>query len=337
MSHNNSIEKYFTPVTARSVKRPRPYSSPENTDGSLSAMDSMDKVGELSRKQLLEDLNALLDSKMSRLATKDDLVSISTEVAAVLEENKRLKEEVRLLQKSEKAIMNKLVDLESRSRRNNLVFRGLKCAGVNPDYREIVRKFCVEMFGCAERTWVNRAHPLGPDRKAIIAHLPDDTDIEFIMSKVGKLKGTGYVVDRDFPKEIRDKRSRLSALRAEVQRVAGWRKMPLNFDHLDINGTRFTWREDRLWAGPMDGVNKLSEMFKHDFTEFVAKLTDKSTDEEDAASGSKQVTAPGNVWCQTGGVTAMDQGTTASQRGGGDTAPGEGRSTTGAGSGRQGD
>ncbi|KAG8313178.1 hypothetical protein J6590_006735 [Homalodisca vitripennis] len=63
--------------------------------------------------------------------------------------------------------------------------------------------------------WINKAHPVGRDGKTLIAHLHEDSDVEYLMSQARKkLKGSGYVVHRDFPRETK---TRLTTLRAKLR------------------------------------------------------------------------------------------------------------------------
>jgi hypothetical protein len=291
---DSTINKYFTPVNP-SQKRPKPNSSPEAEVGGPGGgmVSDMEKVGELTKGQLMSDLTTilgtLLDSKLANVATKNDLAQLSEKVSKIDVENEAQREEIDNLKSQNKAILNKLLDLESRSRRNNLIFRGLKYGQKTSDYRYVVESFCSSVMG-NNKIVVNRAHPLGRDQNAIIAHIPYDPDIEYIMSRVKDLKGTGYSVHRDFPKEVRVKRACLAAVRAEVEKIGGQRRMPLVFDHLTINRCRFTWEEGRLMAGQRDGVTVLNDMFQHDFTAAVEALkhrpTRTNTTEDDRGSGS---------------------------------------------------
>src|SRR5436190_167041 len=122
----NTLDKYLTPVT-RPLKRSR--SSP-NLQDDAEVETAMAKVGDLT----VADFGRLLDGKLAHLAMKEDLKDIANKVKVLEEENNKLNEEVKILKQNEKYIMGKLVDLEGRSRRNNLVFRGLKWAGNRPDY-----------------------------------------------------------------------------------------------------------------------------------------------------------------------------------------------------------
>jgi regulator of replication initiation timing len=269
-SMSKTIDSFFTP-TSKPTKRQRFGSTPEE----VTSHDDMEPelTGHLpTREQLITDLGKLLDEKLSNLVTKQDISILMSQVQELKQENEALKIEVRNCKLREEKIMERLVDLESRSRRNNLIFRGLNVPDQTRDYRQVIAKFCDETFSMDRNVWVNRAHPLDKAKNAIIAHFPEDTHIDFIMSKVRTLRGTGVSVHRDFPREVREKRAKLTAVRSEVERVAGRRRMPIVYDHMYIDGTRFTWESDGLKAGEVAGAVKLRQLFHHNFDEFLAKL-----------------------------------------------------------------
>lgn len=151
----------ITDTPSRGNKRSRPYPSPnsaeEDGDLGLSVNMQSEKVGYLTQEQFISVLSSLLDVKLANLATKEDLSILSNEVAAVTEENNIFRKEVSNLKAREKVILGKLFDLEGRSRRINLIFRGLKWAGKYPDYTEVVRGFCNEVLGVSDMVYINRA------------------------------------------------------------------------------------------------------------------------------------------------------------------------------------
>lgn len=150
------------------------------------------------------------------------------------------------------------------------MFRGLKWNG-RTYYLELVKEFCRDKFGNG-REWINRAHPLGVDGKAIIAHLPDDTDIEYIMARTKDLKDTGFAVHRDYTWDVRGKRAHLTAIRTEIERVCGRRKMPIIHNHLVVENIRFTWEGKRLLVGRQDGVHRLRQILDRDFMDSMTNL-----------------------------------------------------------------
>ncbi|KAG8300931.1 hypothetical protein J6590_065054 [Homalodisca vitripennis] len=279
------IDQYFSPL-ARNSKRQRPSTSPDTAGEELMDANTKDeKVGDITHGQLMAGLSGLLDQKLSKLATKDDLVNLSRQVKELADGNKMLKDAVVRLQLQEKK-----AGLE----KNNLIFRGLKWTEKIPDYKQLLLKFCREMLGCGDRLWVNRAHLLGKDGNAVIAHLPEDADVHYIMSRSSSLKGTGYTVHRDFPMEVRYKRSCLAAVRSEVEHVAGRMRMPLAFDHLTINSTRFTWEDGKLMEGQRVGADQLKTLFSHSFIDYLDGLRERAPRQQ------RQAGAPRPERCEYG-------------------------------------
>lgn len=77
--------------------------------------------------------------------------------------------------------MPQLNDLENRSRRNNLIFKGLKQEG-NDNAVGLVKDFCVNVLGARNELCVTQAYPLGRKQVngPITAHIPNDHNIKFI-------------------------------------------------------------------------------------------------------------------------------------------------------------
>lgn len=115
-----------------------------------------------------------------------------------------------------KMLAYKSIDLEARSRRNNLIFRGF------PEYATENCTFVISQF--LHRTLeihpddvrIERCHRLGNrkfgqiyTKRPIIVNFRDYNAVELILSRARLLKGKQYSIDLDFPKEISEARSRL--------------------------------------------------------------------------------------------------------------------------------
>lgn len=164
---DRKINDFFNIVTPRSTKRQRASSSPDVTISPTGEIMDTEKVGQLTQGQLMACLSSLLDEKMSKLATKEFLVGLTKKVEALQEENEALRCEIASIKKQESLMFGKIVDLEARSRRNNLIFRGLKVPEGTTNYSMCIRRLCKEVLGTDEKLYVNRAHPLGKDRSTI--------------------------------------------------------------------------------------------------------------------------------------------------------------------------
>ena len=122
-----------------------------------------------------------------------------------------------------KLIEYKSIDLEARSRRNNLIFRGHKENVESDNCMEIIRQHLVQQLGLSPDICIQRAHRLGninrrPRRRGvkpniqprpIIVQFRDYQDVELILENAKKLRDTPFGINRDYPKEIVAARSKL--------------------------------------------------------------------------------------------------------------------------------
>ena len=117
----------------------------------------------------------------------------------------------------------KSIDMEARSRRNNLIFRGHPENLESDDCVTIIRDHLIKRLGMNPHICIQRAHRLGsinPQRRSrgsgvstqprpIIVNFRDYEDVELILDNAKKLKNTPYGINRDYPKEIVSARSKL--------------------------------------------------------------------------------------------------------------------------------
>jgi hypothetical protein len=106
----------------------------------------------------------------------------------------------------------KSLDLEARSRRNNLIFGGLPEIK-DEDCHSTIANFLSEHLGIDQCPTMPRVHRLGRYKKGsnrpIIAFFLDSRDTEYVVSRAKMLKGTNFNINRDFPKEIASARKLL--------------------------------------------------------------------------------------------------------------------------------
>ena len=104
------------------------------------------------------------------------------------------------------------LDIEARSRRHNLLFKGIA-----EDRRENcfdkVRRFIREELNIERDLYLERAHRLGKyihgKTRPIIVAFRDFYDIEKILGSAPNLRGTAYGISRDYPNEISKARNSL--------------------------------------------------------------------------------------------------------------------------------
>lgn len=124
---------------------------------------------------------------------------------------------------TQKKLRYKQMDLEARSRRNNLVFYNIPESD-GEDVPEKLRTFVKEKLSINQTVAIQRAHRLGrrtpPNAgksRPIIACFRDYPDVDMILSSANRLKGTRLGISRDYPEEIRRARGRLQADRRQAR------------------------------------------------------------------------------------------------------------------------
>lgn len=124
-----------------------------------------------------------------------------------------------------KILNYKSVDLEARSRRNNLIFRGLYESSRNDDCIAFVKEFLeTELRLDASRITIERAHRLGRkkryqfSRRPIIAAFNNYADTVRILEYANMLRGSQFSIDRDYPLEIYNARKLLWPRYKELKR-----------------------------------------------------------------------------------------------------------------------
>jgi len=115
-----------------------------------------------------------------------------------------------------KTVAYKSIDLEARSKRNNLLFFGFEEDRTENCFHRVRTVIYDKLELDSDNMYLCRAHRVGQPRRGsarpIIVNFRDFGDVESIMSRVFKLKGSPISIDRDIPKEIREARRRLRPL-----------------------------------------------------------------------------------------------------------------------------
>ena len=119
-----------------------------------------------------------------------------------------------------KQLQYRTLDLEARSRRNNVLVFNLK-EEEHEDIGEVFESFIRNQLKVASNVVVQRVHRLGYNKREgkhrpVIACLRDYADIELLFKNANKLKGTKYGLSRDYPEAIRKARDRLGRERREA-------------------------------------------------------------------------------------------------------------------------
>ncbi|XP_039291716.1 uncharacterized protein LOC120353123 [Nilaparvata lugens] len=274
------IQSYCTPTV--SSKRGRSQNSPE-VEGQSSRKKTTMGVDEEFMEKLFQDfenrITSNIDEKLQqfRKDSQQDIATMKTVVDQLVTENKKLTNKLNQISITNKSLSKRVIDLEDRSRRNNLIFKGLKYNVKTFNPLSVVKNFCADYLGSRKDIWINRAHPLGAakDNGPIIAHFPDDSDVFHILKNAKKLKGTGYYVHKDFSFETRKSRAKLFAMRKEIIKIRPQEKVFVNHDRITIGNVTFGIEETgRLKIGNRSGEERLREILGDHTDTVLAAMRD---------------------------------------------------------------
>lgn len=164
--------------------------------------------------QMFDKLNILEQSNQEIMRYSQQIDSVKAKVNSV--EQRTVNHEQLL-----KVLAYKSIDIEARSRRNNLIIHGLAESN-NECLSDTLHEFLWNELGVdSEDLYINRYHRLGSLHKAkrrqqtdmprrpIILAFQDYKDIGRILDAAYMLRGSRYSITKDYPKEIVAARQRL--------------------------------------------------------------------------------------------------------------------------------
>ena len=204
-------------------KRKRRNTSGAQTQAHVRSFDSASSDGKLA--MMFEDLQIL---KNGQKAMQKGMSTITTSIATTCQKVDEVINATNTNVDLLKLLSYKSIDIEARSRRCNIIIRGL------PEERDencfqVARAFICDHLGLdANRMFLVRAHRLGarrrglrqfePQKRPLIVAFRDYTDTVMILDNTRRLKDSPYSVDRDQPREIYEARKRLWPILKEKRR-----------------------------------------------------------------------------------------------------------------------
>ncbi|XP_040359711.2 uncharacterized protein LOC121047998, partial [Ixodes scapularis] len=202
------------------------------------------KVNEIQVKQDTSEIN--IQKLQNRLDTIEEKLQMVDETSGRLGQI-----ETRLTGHDHEitSLYKQVDDLENRSRRNNLIIRGISEAA--PETEEVlVRSVTHEVFDGILKVKVDsieRIHRLGrqiPGRiRPVIVKFADFRDKMKILNNCSKLKGTQISINEDFSKRVVEIRKHLWNSTADERKEGA--KARLVFDKVKINNVLYAWDEVR--------------------------------------------------------------------------------------------
>lgn len=240
---DNMRQTRLATVSARSVSADRADSGAVHTETQHSAEPTLSDV-----MSMLVNMNAKFDEvKDDVKKLKDSSSTLEAQMKELRQENlviqrelQQLKAETDCLQKKLNEADRKIDDLESRTKRNNLLFFGFpkKANETTDDCEASVSSFLKHELEIPDTIEFDRVHRLNNRNDApIIARFTFYKDRVKVMKAKYKLKGSKIFIGEDFSSRVREMRKLLiphmKKARSEGKRVK------MVFDHLYIDGKKF--------------------------------------------------------------------------------------------------
>lgn len=267
-----------TPPVA--TKRTLQEISPDNITGNSSKRNMPEDsgiVGNMSKKDLLDAIGTLLDSKLENVATREDISRLQDEVLEVKSECDALRLEVQRLNESNEMLKRKLEENERRQKGFNLIFKGLP--ENNSSSSETIQKFCEETLETG-KVAIRNAYRIGrkiDDRtRPILVEFLLQEDVQLVIDKKQKLRNTNIVIHRDRTENSRMKRSFLLELKSEVMKINNNTKIELRGEQLIVNQTSFSCSDDgNLMTRQGIATEVLSQVVNFEVKAMVDELAKK--------------------------------------------------------------
>jgi len=167
---------------------------------------SFDTEQKSFEKLSIDDKLSATFSKINNIGRKvDKCLATSKKVTILEKEVKAHTDRITLLE-------YKSLDMEARSRRNNLLF-GYIPEATNENCYQTICNFLATHLGLDQGLSISRVHRLGrysrDSTRPIIAQFIDWRDTELVLSKAKLLRNTDFSINRDYPKEIAQARKKL--------------------------------------------------------------------------------------------------------------------------------
>ncbi|KAF6200317.1 hypothetical protein GE061_006620 [Apolygus lucorum] len=159
-------------------------------------------------------------------------------------------------------------------RKNNLLLRGLRVLR-DDDLFDVVHKFFSEILRIQERIDVEFVRRISTSKTAggdlLLVSLQRSRDKWNIIGKAKVLNGTNYSISQDFPPTMRNRRSKLLRLRAEIRKTKPGIVCHVRTDKLVVDNKLFFWDdEDGLLA--RDGTTNIKNIAGIDLSAVNQKL-----------------------------------------------------------------
>ena len=237
------------PPSSKALRRDFSLVSPASPDLPISATSLRTMLHE-ALEPLSQELDGVRRSIQDNSTKLGDIKPLSKKCADLEAENTRLKSKLEITEARCQSMEEKLLSLETRSRRNNLKFIPMKNNKLDPalwQQREcdaLVTDLCRKYGIYINPNQIEISHRLGKSKDApVIAKFFTNKDKVKVLKEKQKFRSDGVIVAEDFPHEITRRRKIFSKILTAAYKMPGTYKAFLSHDKLILNGKAYSYSE----------------------------------------------------------------------------------------------
>ncbi|XP_041379863.1 uncharacterized protein LOC121392881 [Gigantopelta aegis] len=211
---------------------------------------------QLEKLDAIENSISLIQTEVKQLGERVRDVEVSQQfINTILEEDKSdikdVKSDLSILRKSfdymqvaNNKLSEEIIDLQSRSMRDNLLFFNI-AENEGENCTEVIKKVCVDNLDYQEPLEIDRAHRIGKlsagKQRPIVVKFRCYPQPDAVKKSSRKLKNTNFSIGEQFPKIVQERRKTLLPVFKEAMERG--KKTALVRDKLYINGVLYTGPE----------------------------------------------------------------------------------------------
>lgn len=271
MQSNSSTNNNITAFT-HTPKRKLAETSPED-------MANQGVVGKMDVSVLMEmmqgSMATLLDEKLKKLPTKEDLDEVTTKVESfttkmdeIVKENQLLKERVRILEENRNKEHDVIVRLEEKMKRKNIIIRGIDTGKSNYEAVDQVIKSKLKIKTSIEFENIRKLYE-NEGKMSVIVELNSERMVQEIFKHTGNLKDTGISIECDLGSErLKDKKVLLQ-LKKYILFISKSKAVSVRNDKMKIENNWFKYNKNKELVC---GSQKAEDVLKSVYGDVIACL-----------------------------------------------------------------
>lgn len=229
---------------------------------------------DLSVKQLtellltkMEGLDAKFDNKIQNLATKDDLRQYAIDVQNIKESNEAIKVTLAELKTDRDTYRRKFDQLDQLMRNKNIIIKGVHA---NNNLSKSIKDLFAQQMNIKTEMDIDVLKIINSKNNILLVKFTKEDSVAQIFRNIKNLAGTGIIIERDYPLEIRMKTKKLLKIRKMIKTNLTDRQdkaivIKVFGDRMFINNHQFQWNDCKLWYGAVPAIIKLNTIFKYQF------------------------------------------------------------------------